>query len=72
MDMFPNTSVDMFPITTGVETAVLIAIPSSQNTLRRSHCLCGSEATAEVHVLSMQGLPKKTSANVVRLDADYC
>jgi len=33
VDMFPFTSVDMFPITTGIETAVLIAIPSSQNML---------------------------------------
>ena len=29
--MFPSTRVDMFSITTGVETAVLIAINSSQN-----------------------------------------
>jgi hypothetical protein len=31
LDMFPNTSMDIFPITTGVENAVLTAIPSSQN-----------------------------------------
>jgi hypothetical protein len=34
LDMFPSTSVDMFPITIGVEIAVLIAINSTQNTLR--------------------------------------
>jgi len=33
LDMFPSTSVDMFPITIGVEIAVLIAINSTQNTL---------------------------------------
>jgi hypothetical protein len=31
LDMFPNASVDIFPTTTGVENAALIAIPSSQN-----------------------------------------
>lgn len=31
LDMFPSTSVDMFPITIGVEIAVLIAINSTQN-----------------------------------------
>jgi len=30
-DMFPSTSVDIFPITIGVEKAVLIAINSTQN-----------------------------------------
>jgi hypothetical protein len=34
LDMLPNTNVDIFPITTGVENAVLTAIPSSQNMLR--------------------------------------
>lgn len=34
-DMFPSTSVDIFPITIGVEKAILIAINSTQNTLRR-------------------------------------
>jgi len=33
--MFPFTSVDIFPITTGVETAVLIAINSTQNILNQ-------------------------------------
>jgi hypothetical protein len=32
LDMFPFTNVDMFPMTKGVENAVLIAILTSQYT----------------------------------------
>jgi hypothetical protein len=35
LDMFPTTSMDMFPITIGVENAVLIAINSTRNMWRR-------------------------------------
>lgn len=31
LDMFPTTSVDMFPLTIGVENAVLIAIKATRN-----------------------------------------
>ncbi|HEN9952500.1 TPA: hypothetical protein ACGQSH_000984 [Streptococcus agalactiae] len=34
-DMFPSTSVDMFPITLGVENAVLIAIKATRHTLKQ-------------------------------------
>jgi len=36
--MFPSTSVDMFPITLGVENAVLIAIKATRNTWRLLYC----------------------------------
>jgi len=49
--MFPNTSVDMFPITTGVETAVLIAIPSSQNTLTKNQMTVVDILSAEADSL---------------------
>ncbi|MDD4367233.1 MAG: hypothetical protein PHV38_06120, partial [Eubacteriales bacterium] len=53
-DMFPTTSVDMFPITIGVENAVLIAIKATRNTWRLAvYWKNEAEAKSEQSILCM-------------------
>jgi hypothetical protein len=52
--MFPTTSVDMFPITIGVENAVLIAIKATRNTWRLAvYWKNEAEAKSEQSILCM-------------------